>query len=167
MIAVLQRVNNAKVEIDGRVCGECGKGLLILLGIAEEDNKKDAELLTAKISKLRIFSDGDGKMNLSVGDIGGEALIISNFTLYANYKKGNRPDFLSAAKPKIAEPLYDYFIECMQANDIVVSHGEFGADMQVFLQNDGPVTIVMDSGVLSGKDTERVYETDFDGEFRS
>ncbi len=156
MIAVLQRVNNAKVEINNSVCGQCGKGFLILLGVALCDTKEDADLLATKISKLRVFSDSDGKMNLSLADIGGETLVISNFTLLANYKKGNRPDFMSAAKLDEAEPLYKYFVQCMRGLSIKTAQGEFGADMQVFLQNDGPVTIVMDSKILSGKETERL-----------
>jgi len=155
LIAVIQRVKNAKVEIDNKVCGECGKGFLVLLGIATGDTTIDADLLTAKIAKLRVFSDDNGKMNLSVNDVGGEMLIISNFTLLANYKKGNRPDFFGAAVPLEAEPLYEYFIENIKKLGIKTAQGEFGADMQVYLQNDGPVTIVMDSKKLMGKETER------------
>jgi len=155
LIAVIQRVKNAKVEIDNKVCGECGKGFLILLGIATGDSAIDADLLAAKIAKLRVFSDNNGKMNLSINDIGGEMLIISNFTLLANYKKGNRPDFFGSAAPLEAEKLYEYFIENIKKFGIKTSQGEFGADMQVYLQNDGPVTIVMDSKNLMEKDTGR------------
>ena len=148
MIAVIQRVKNSSVRVDGELCGECGKGLMILLGVAEGDCEEDARLLSSKILKLRIFSDENGKMNLSVKDIGGEALIVSNFTLLANYKKGNRPDYMNAAAPARANELYEYFTSLMCAELAHVATGEFGADMAVSLLNDGPVTIVMDSQIL-------------------
>ena len=149
MIAVIQRVKRASVEIDGKISGECGKGLMILLGVADGDTKTDAELLAAKISKLRIFEDENGKSNLSVKDIDGEMLVVSNFTLLANYRKGNRPDFLSAAAPEQANELYEYF-KTLVANEVKhVGCGEFGADMEVTIVNDGPVTIVMDSNILN------------------
>jgi D-tyrosyl-tRNA(Tyr) deacylase len=148
MIAVIQRVKNSSVRVDGELCGECGKGLMILLGVAEGDCEEDARLLSSKILKLRIFSDENGKMNLSVKDIGGEALIVSNFTLLANYKKGNRPDYMNAAAPARANELYEYFTSLMRAELAHVATGEFGADMAVSLLNDGPVTIVMDSQIL-------------------
>lgn len=148
MIAVIQRVKCASVSIDGVINGECGEGLMILLGVAADDTKIDAELLATKIGKLRIFCDENGKMNLSVKDVNGEALIVSQFTLLANYKKGNRPDYFGAAQPSVAIPLYDYFVDLMKKEVKHVGTGQFGADMQVNILNDGPVTIVMDSNQL-------------------
>ena len=148
MIAVIQRVKNSSVSINGEIHGECGEGLMILLGVAKDDIKEDAELLAAKITKLRIFCDENGKMNLSVKDVDGEALIVSQFTLLANYKKGNRPDYFGAGSPIHANELYEYFVELMRRELKHVGTGEFGADMQVSILNDGPVTIVMDSNVL-------------------
>lgn len=148
MIAVIQRVKNSSVSVEGELCGECGRGLMILLGVAEGDSEEDARLLSSKILKLRIFSDENGKMNLSVKDVGGEALIVSNFTLLANYKKGNRPDYMSATAPTRANELYEYFTSLMRAELEHVATGEFGADMAVSILNDGPVTIVMDSQIL-------------------
>ena len=152
MIAVIQRVRNSSVSIDGVVRGECGHGLMILLGVSKDDVKLDAELLATKISKLRIFCDENGKMNLSVKDIDGEALIVSQFTLLANYKKGNRPDYFGAGSPDHANELYEYFVELMRKELKHVGTGEFGADMQVSILNDGPVTIVMDSNILKIKE---------------
>ena len=148
MIAVLQRVKHASVSIDGAINGECKEGLMILLGVAKDDVEEDARLLAAKISKLRIFCDENGKMNLSVKDVDGEALIVSQFTLLANYKKGNRPDYFGAGSPDHANKLYEYFVELMKAELKHVGTGIFGADMQVSILNDGPVTIVMDSNQL-------------------
>ncbi len=148
MIAVIQRVKEASVSISGQINGSCNQGLMILLGVAKGDTEKDAQLLVAKISKLRIFCDENGKMNLSVKDIDGEALVVSQFTLLANYKKGNRPDYFGAAEPATANPLYEYFVELMRKEVKHVGTGEFGADMQVVIHNDGPVTIVMDSNEL-------------------
>ena len=148
MKAVLQRVKYASVSVDGEVIGECREGLLILLGVAEGDTEEDARLLAAKILKLRIFCDENGKMNLSLLDIGGELLIISQFTLLADYRHGHRPDFLASAKPSEAEGLYEYFISLAKESVERVGTGSFGADMQVSLLNDGPVTIVMDSKLL-------------------
>lgn len=148
MIAVLQRVSGAKVSVDGETVGECRSGLAILLGVAEGDSIKDAEVLAEKISKMRIFSDEGGKMNLSVMDIDGEALVVSNFTLLANYKKGNRPDYLNAAKPDEANTLYRYFCELLEKNVKHVGRGVFGADMKIDISADGPVTVVMDSKIL-------------------
>jgi D-tyrosyl-tRNA(Tyr) deacylase len=148
MIAVLQRVKNSSVSIDGVINGECGHGLMILLGVAKGDTEEDARLLATKISKLRIFCDDNGKMNLSIKDIDGEVLVVSQFTLLANYKKGNRPDYFGAAEPSVAIPLYEYFVELMRAEVKHVGTGVFGADMQVSILNDGPVTIVMDSNQL-------------------
>lgn len=148
MIAVIQRVKEASVSISGQIYGSCNRGLMILLGVAKGDTEKDAQLLAAKISKLRIFCDENGKMNLSVKDIDGEALVVSQFTLLANYKKGNRPDYFGAAEPTIANPLYEYFVELMRKEVKHVGTGVFGADMHVVIHNDGPVTIVMDSNEL-------------------
>lgn len=147
MIAVLQRVSRASVTVDNEVCGKINEGLLILLGVKDGDTERDATLLADKISKLRIFSDENGKMNLSVKDISGSVLVISNFTLMANYKKGNRPDYMSGAKPDEANRLYTYFCDYISTL-IPTERGIFGADMKVDLLNDGPVTIVMDSEVL-------------------
>ena len=151
MIAVIQRTAHASVSVDGACAGKIEKGLLILLGVADGDDKTDAELLSEKITKLRIFNDNGGKMNLSVGDVGGGILVISNFTLLANYRKGNRPDYMGVAAPNDASDLYDYFCDCVKAKFGSVERGVFGADMQVELLNDGPVTIVMDSAVLREK----------------
>lgn len=151
MIAVLQRVETASVMVEGYVKGSCGKGLLILLGVTETDSENDAIALAEKISKLRIFSDDNGKMNLSVIDVDGSALVISNFTLCADYKKGNRPDYFNAAAPEAANKLYEYFITLLRERIGKVESGEFGAEMKVSLVNDGPVTIMMDSAVLLKK----------------
>lgn len=148
MKAVLQRVDRASVAVDGKIIGECGKGLMILLGVADGDTEKDAEKLAAKILKLRIFSDENDKMNLSVKDVDGELLVISQFTLLANYAHGNRPDYLASAKPTEANRLYEYFISLVEKEVKHTGRGEFGAHMEVSLVNNGPVTIVMDSGVL-------------------
>ena len=148
MIAVIQRVQNSNVSINGAIHGECSHGLMILLGVAKGDTEEDAKLLATKISKLRIFCDPNGKMNLSVKDVDGEVLVVSQFTLLANYKKGNRPDYFGAAEPSIAIPLYEHFVELMRREVKHVGTGVFGADMQVNILNDGPVTIVMDSNLL-------------------
>ncbi len=148
MTAVLQRVKRATVWADGERSGICEEGLLILLGVMTEDGEEDARLLADKIARLRIFSDEAGKMNCSLADIDGGVLIISNFTLAANYSHGNRPDYMNAARPETAEPLYEHFISLMQERVRSVGHGKFGADMQVDILADGPVTIVMDSAVL-------------------
>ena len=151
MRAVIQRVSGAQVDIDGRTVGACGRGYMILLGVAQGDTREDAELLAAKIVKLRVFEDEAGKMNRSLLDVGGEVLLISQFTLLADYRKGNRPDFFGAAAPSIAKELYEYFLELLRTQVSHVGCGEFGADMQVSLCNDGPVTIVMESDVLKKK----------------
>lgn len=148
MIAVLQRVKQASVEVDGRIVGACGRGLMVLLGVANGDTDADADKLLTKIVKLRIFEDENGKMNKSITDVDGEMLVVSQFTLLANYKHGNRPDFLNAAPPQEANRLYELFTENAKKSVRRVEHGIFGADMQVSLINDGPVTIVMDSAVL-------------------
>ena len=151
MTAVLQRINNATVFADGILSGEVGQGLYILLGVKKGDTQEDARLLCEKISKLRIFSDENGKMNLSVFDINGEAMVVSNFTLQANYAHGNRPDYFDAAPPTEAEALYDYFTELLGQKLKKVATGKFGADMRTEMSTDGPVTIVMDSDVLKKK----------------
>lgn len=148
MIAVIQRVKHANVKIEEKIHGECSEGLMILLGVANGDTEEDTRLLASKIVKLRIFCDENDKMNLSVKDIDGEALVVSNFTLLANYKKGNRPDYLNAAAPTEADRLYNFFVELLRAELKHVGTGEFGADMEVSLLNNGPVTIVMDSQIL-------------------
>lgn len=151
MKAVLQRVINAHVNVDGNTVGKCGEGLMILLGVAFGDTEEDARLLANKICNLRIFNDENEKMNLSIKNIDGEALVISQFTLMANYKHGNRPDFLESAPPAEAERLYEYFVSLLSAELRHVEKGIFGAHMEVGLVNNGPVTIVMDSEVLKKK----------------
>lgn len=148
MKAVIQRVKNSSVSVDGEIKGLCGHGLMILLGVAVGDSERDAELMAKKILNLRIFCDENDKMNLSVKDIGGEALVVSQFTLLANYKKGNRPDYFGAEAPARANELYEYFVSLMREELSAVGTGVFGADMQVSIMNDGPVTIVMDSDQL-------------------
>lgn len=150
MIAVLQRVNNATVFADGVLSGSIQKGIYILLGVEKEDTEQDAALLAQKIAKLRIFSDENGKMNLSVRDIGGEVLVVSNFTLNANYSHGNRPDYLASAAPDIADSLYNRFVDFMRPLVCKVECGVFGADMRTEMSTDGPVTIVMHSEILKG-----------------
>lgn len=146
MIAVIQRVSQASVTIEGNKKGEIGSGLLILLGIEDTDGEEDIAWLSKKINNLRIFNDEQGVMNLSLLEVRGEMLIISQFTLHASTKKGNRPSYIKAAKPDIAIPLYERFVEvCQQQLGRPVQTGEFGADMKVGLINDGPVTIIIDS----------------------
>lgn len=149
MIAVIQRIKSATVIADGVLSGTVGHGLYILLGVLSGDTERDAELLSDKIAKLRIFSDDGGKMNLSVLDVGGDACVVSNFTLSANYAKGNRPDYLAAEAPARANELYEYFVGCLGEHIPRVATGKFGADMQTEMVTDGPVTIVMDSNVLA------------------
>ncbi len=150
MIAVIQRVFSAGIVADGIDKGRIGKGLYILLGVEENDSVRDCRLLADKIVKLRIFSDADGKMNLSLADVGADAAVVSNFTLCANYAHGNRPDYLMAAKPAVAEPLYLHFVSLLQERVSHVITGTFGADMKTSMETDGPVTIVMHSSVLGG-----------------
>lgn len=145
MKVVVQRVSEALVKVDGQTIGEIGKGLMLLIGIDENDEKSDADWLVQKILNLRIFGDQDDKLNLSVQDVKGEILCISQFTLIADYKKGNRPSFIKAAKPDKAVPLFDYFKEEISKSGLKTESGIFGANMKVSLINDGPVTIVMDS----------------------
>jgi D-tyrosyl-tRNA(Tyr) deacylase len=151
MKAVIQRVSHASVSVDGETVGSCEKGFMILLGVAEGDTEEDAELLCRKIVNLRIFTDEAGKMNRSIKDVDGEMLVISQFTLLANYRHGNRPDFLASVKPEEANRLYEYFKSLAAAEVRRVESGVFGAHMQVSLCNEGPVTIVMDSDVLKKK----------------
>ena len=150
MIAVLQRINNATVYADGVLSGSVGRGLYILLGVEKGDEKKDAELLSEKISKLRIFCDDNGKMNLSVMDVDGDIMVVSNFTLNANYSHGNRPDYFASAAPAEANRLYELFKELLSPKTKHLACGVFGADMRTEMSTDGPVTIVMDSNVLKG-----------------
>ncbi len=149
MKAVIQRVRSASVEVEGQTVGACGQGLLVLLGVAPEDTDADMERMVQKMVKMRIFEDENGKMNRSLQDVDGEMLVVSQFTLFANYKHGNRPDYLGAAAPDAANAMYEAFVA--RASELVrhVGHGVFGADMQVSLVNDGPVTIVMESDVLT------------------
>ena len=144
MKIVMQRVSQASVTIDGKIAGAIQQGLLLLVGICPEDGPEDIEYAVRKISQMRIFSDDADKMNLSVQDVGGQILSISQFTLYADTKKGNRPAFTGAAKPDLATALYDQFNQKL-AQTVPVQTGEFGADMKVSLVNDGPVTIVLDT----------------------
>lgn len=145
MRAVIQRVTEASVTIEGQIVGEIKQGLMILLGIHEADTLEDVEYLVRKIQKLRIFEDKEGKMNVDLATVSGSILSISQFTLHGDTKKGNRPSFIKAARPEVAIPLYDCFNQQLQAAGIVVATGEFGAQMQVALVNDGPVTIIIDS----------------------
>lgn len=150
MKAVIQRVTECSVAVEGKITGKIGNGFLILLGVEQDDTKIQAEKLSAKIAGLRIFTDENDKMNLSLADIGGGVLVVSNFTLCANCRKGRRPNFEAAARPETAEPLYEYFCECMGKNGIgTVEKGVFGADMKVSLLNDGPVTLVIDTKDLA------------------
>ena len=152
MRAVVQRVSGASVAVSGETVGKCGRGFLILLGVAKGDTEADADVLAAKLSKLRVFEDGNGKMNLSLSDIGGELLIISNFTLYADCRHGNRPDFLMAEAPAEANRLYEYFTDRMKTlSGCPTETGVFGADMKVSIENDGPVTLVINSPELMKK----------------
>ena len=142
---VLQKVNHAAVSIDDEVVGKIGLGYFLLVGFAPDDTEEKLDYLVHKITNLRVFEDENQKMNLSIQDIDGELLIVSQFTLYANSNHGNRPSFTEAAKPDLANELYEYFVEqCKKENIKKVATGEFGADMQVSLQNDGPVTIILE-----------------------
>ncbi len=143
MRAVVQRVTNSSVTVDGEVIGQIGKGLLVLLGITHNDMQRDAEQIVDKIAGLRVFDDGDGKMNLSVKDVGGALLIVSQFTLYADTRRGRRPSFMQAAKGEIAANLCNIVIEKARREISQVEHGSFGAMMDVALVNDGPVTIIL------------------------
>ena len=146
MKAVVQRVSFAEVKVDGVSVGKIADGLFVLLGCCVEDTKSEAELLARKLCNLRIFCDENDKMNLSVLDTNGEVLVVSNFTLCADTKKGNRPSFINAARPETAEPLYEYFTQCVKDNGVkTVQNGQFGADMKIDAHLDGPVTILLDT----------------------
>ncbi|MDW3649464.1 MAG: D-aminoacyl-tRNA deacylase [Bacteroidia bacterium] len=146
MRAVIQRVSHSKVVVEGRTTGEIEKGLLVLLGVTHADERADIDWLIKKITNLRIFNDEQGKMNLSVKDIGGDILVVSQFTLYADAKKGNRPSYIRSAPPEVSIPMYENFVELLALNfEGKVATGEFGAMMEVSLLNDGPVTIILDS----------------------
>lgn len=151
MKAVLQRVSHACVKVDGQTVGEIGEGFLVLLGVAEEDGEAAADRMAEKICKLRIFQDDAGKTNLSLADVGGELLVVSQFTLYADCHKGNRPSFAKAGSPEKAQQLYEYFVERCRRYVPKVEHGSFGADMKVELLNDGPFTLVLEG------DQNRIY----------
>jgi D-tyrosyl-tRNA(Tyr) deacylase len=148
MRAVIQRVSKASVTVDGQVVGKIGRGLLVLLGIGRGDEQNEAILLAEKITDIRIFPDQAGRFNRSLLDINGEVLAISQFTLYAETRRGRRPSFSDAAPPEIAAPLVDHFIEALRTRGLVVASGIFGAHMYIDLQNDGPVTIVLDSATF-------------------
>ncbi len=142
---VIQRVNKASVEVDNKIIGKIDKGFLVFVGVGGEDTRKEADKLVSKLVNLRIFDDEEGKTNLALKDVGGQLLIVSQFTLYADCKKGNRPSFINAGKPDVANELYEYIVsECSKQID-VVEHGEFGADMKIELINDGPFTIIFDT----------------------
>ena len=151
MIAVLQRVKRASVSVDNELVGSCNEGLLILLGVASTDTEEDAMVLARKIVNLRIFTDENDKLNLSIKDILGEALVVSNFTLLANYKKGNRPDYMNSARPDVAKKLYLYFTELLSSELNRVETGAFGEHMEISTLCDGPITITLDSSVLLNK----------------
>ena len=155
MIAVIQRVSEGEVKVRGKSRGKIGVGLVILLGVAEDDEARDADWLAEKIAGLRIFEDNDEKMNLSLQDVDGKALVISQFTLLADYRRGRRPGFTRAARPEQAIPLYEHFMDQLWRMDIQVEKGEFGADMQVQIVNEGPVTMVLDSRVKFPRESER------------
>jgi len=148
MRAVVQRVTRAKVTVDAKIVGEIGNGLVVLLGVARDDTKLDAAYLAEKITALRIFDDDEGKMNLSLKDVNGGALIVSQFTLCGDVRRGLRPSWIEAAAPEVAQPLYEFFVRQMRAAVDEVATGSFRAMMQVELVNDGPVTILLDSKKL-------------------
>ena len=148
MRSVVQRVLEASVTVDGEVVGAIGKGLLVLLGVSKGDTEEDARLLASKIAVLRIFSDDKGKFNLSLLDVEGSVLVVSQFTLHANVRKGRRPSFNNAAPPEVAEPLVDRFVKLLEQEGVHVETGQFGATMQVRLCNDGPVTLILDTADL-------------------
>lgn len=145
MRLVIQRVNHADVQVSGKEIASCGKGLLVLLGVTHDDSMEDVEYCASKTLGLRIFEDEDEKMNLSIQDIQGEILVVSQFTLYGDIRKGRRPSFVNSAKPDKANELYEEYVKYLQKENIPVSTGQFGADMKVELINDGPVTILVDS----------------------
>ncbi len=144
MRIVLQRVTSAIVKVDGNIIGEIGTGFLLLLGVGHEDTEEDCRRLADKISGLRIFSDENDKINLDLDSVGGQLLVVPQFTLYADCRKGNRPNFIQAAKPEKANALYEYFVEYLRSKGKHVETGEFGADMKVELLNDGPFTVILE-----------------------
>jgi D-tyrosyl-tRNA(Tyr) deacylase len=144
MRVVLQRVSRASVTISGRVAGEIGKGLCLLVGFTHGDTPAQVDWMAEKVAGLRLFTDSEGKMNLGLDQVGGALLVISQFTLYGDTAKGRRPSFIDAARPEVAIPLYHYFLEALRGQGITVAAGEFGADMQVEIHNDGPVTLILD-----------------------
>ena len=149
MRVVVQRCSRAEVRIEGETVGQIGKGFLLLVGITDGDTQAQADVLAKKVAQMRVFEDAEGKMNLALKDVDGAILSISQFTLYADCKKGNRPSFIRAARPEIAEPLYDYFNERLRTEyGLHVETGRFGADMKVDFINDGPVTILLDTNEL-------------------
>ena len=150
MKLVIQRVTHASVTVDNNVIGKIGKGYMVLIGVSDTDTKEIADKMLDKMIKLRIFEDENGKTNLSLADVGGELLLISQFTLYANCKKGNRPSFIEAGSPDHANALYEYIIEKCKERVDVVEQGEFGAEMKVKLLNDGPFTVILDSEQICG-----------------
>lgn len=145
MRAVIQRVSQASVTVDGEVVGRIGRGFLVLVGVTHTDGRAEADWLARKIAGLRVFDDDAGKMNLALADVGGAVLVVSQFTLYADARKGRRPDFLQAARPEVAEPLVDYLVTRLREQDLHVETGRFRAVMQVALVNDGPVTLWLDT----------------------
>ena len=146
---VIQRVTEANVKVDGEIIGEIGKGFMVLIGVGEDDTREIADKMFKKMTGLRIFEDENGKTNLSLADVGGQMLLISQFTLYANCRKGNRPSFIEAGAPDKANEMYEYIIEECKKVVPVVERGQFGADMKVSLVNDGPFTIILDSAQLA------------------
>ena len=150
MKLIIQRVTHASVTVDNNVIGKIGKGYMVLIGVSDTDTKEIADKMLDKMIKLRIFEDENGQTNLSLADVGGELLLISQFTLYANCKKGNRPSFIEAGSPDHANALYEYIIEKCKKRVDVVEQGEFGAEMKVELLNDGPFTVILDSQQICG-----------------
>ena len=148
MRAIVQRVRDASVSVDGAVSGSIGLGLLVYLGICDTDTEEICTRMASKIARMRIFQDAEDKMNLNVSDVGGAVLVVSQFTLYASMKKGNRPSFDGAGKPERADKLYEFFMDQLRAFGLHVEHGVFGAHMHVVYENDGPVTMIMDSDEL-------------------
>ena len=144
MRLVIQRVKNASVKVDGEIIGKIKRGFMVLLGVTHTDTKENADYLVDKLLKLRVFEDENDKMNYDISKVNGELLIISQFTLYADTNHGNRPSFIDAARPEVAEPLYNYFCEECRKKNVHVETGKFGADMKVELLNDGPVTIILE-----------------------
>lgn len=145
MRGVVQRVKHASVSVDSRVIGEIGHGIMLLLGVEENDDEKDLDYMSDKVVNLRIFEDNEGKMNKSLAEVGGSLLVVSQFTLHGDARKGRRPSFIAAARPEKAIPLYERFIQNMKDKGINTETGEFGAEMEVLICNDGPVTILLDS----------------------